>query len=322
MSERKMKNNIKTIAIKERFSMDARIVFLTVLALFSVAQIAAQDSEALEKAKEKALSESKGYTYEGNEILSESDDAVAAEVEYRKAIAKSSANAKAKYNLGNVYYKDESMGEAFMRYKEAGTTAETKEERHSAYHNLGNVFMKNKEYQKAVEAYKEALRNDPSDEETRYNLALAKEMLKKQQDENKDNQNKDDQNQDENKDNQDNQDQNQDDQDKKDGDEGEDKKDDQGEEGDENKEGDNKDEQGENPEDKNQDEGKNDKQDQQKQNPEGKPEEQQQQPRPDQLSPQQVRNILEAMNNEEKKVQEKVNAEKIKGAPVKSEKDW
>ena len=40
--------------------------------------------------------------------------------------------------------------------------------------------MKNKEYQKAVEAYKEALRNDPADEETRYNLELEKEMIKKE----------------------------------------------------------------------------------------------------------------------------------------------
>ena len=39
--------------------------------------------------------------------------------------------------------------------------------------------MQKKEYQNAVEAYKNALRNDPSDEETRYNYALAKELLEK-----------------------------------------------------------------------------------------------------------------------------------------------
>ena len=53
--------------------------------------------------------------------------------------------------------------------------------------------MKKKEYENAVEAYKQALRNNPNDEETRYNLALAKELLKKQQDEQQNNQ---DQNQD------------------------------------------------------------------------------------------------------------------------------
>ena len=60
----------------------------------------------------------------------------------------------------------------------------------------------------------------------------------------------------------------------------------------------------------------------------GKPEEpkdkKQQQPptEPGKLSPQQVKNLLEAMNNEEKKVQEKINAKKQKGTKVKPEKDW
>jgi hypothetical protein len=37
--------------------------------------------------------------------------------------------------------------------------------------------MNEKDYTQAVD-YKNALRNDPSDEETRYNYALAKKMLK------------------------------------------------------------------------------------------------------------------------------------------------
>ena len=54
-----------------------------------------------------------------------------------------------------------------------------------------------------------------------------------------------------------------------------------------------------------------------------KEEKQQQQPtEPGKLSPQQVKNLLEAMNNEEKKVQDKINAKKQKGTKVKSEKDW
>jgi tetratricopeptide (TPR) repeat protein len=43
---------------------------------------------------------------------------------------------------------------------------------------MGNALMELKQYDKAVEAYKNALRNNPSDEKTRYNYALAKEMLK------------------------------------------------------------------------------------------------------------------------------------------------
>ncbi|MEK9781329.1 MAG: hypothetical protein VW266_00105 [Flavobacteriales bacterium] len=40
------------------------------------------------------------------------------------------------------------------------------------------------------------------------------------------------------------------------------------------------------------------------------------------MSPEQIKSLLEAMNNQEKKVQDKVNAKKAKGIPVKGKKDW
>ena len=69
--------------------------------------------------------------------------------------------------------------------------------------------MKQKNYAKAVETYKNALRNNPQDEETRYNYAVAKELLKKEQQQqdnqdqnqdNKDQKNQKDQDNQENKD--------------------------------------------------------------------------------------------------------------------------
>jgi uncharacterized protein YjdB len=52
---------------------------------------------------------------------------------------------------------------------------------------MGNVFMQTKKCKEAVEAYKNALRNNPTDDETRYNLGLAKDCAKQQEQENKDN---------------------------------------------------------------------------------------------------------------------------------------
>ena len=52
------------------------------------------------------------------------------------------------------------------------------------------------------------------------------------------------------------------------------------------------------------------------------PEKQKQAPKKGQLSPQQVQNLLDAMNNQEKKVQDKVNAKRVKGVPVRGKKDW
>lgn len=275
-----------------------KIVFIIILVgHFGIAQ-------EVDKDQWKAIKKSTELTWEGNKDL-DSNDFVNAEASYRKAISENAENSIAPYNLGNAYYENETYSEAFGRFKQAAEKATEKADKHKAYHNMGNVFMKNKEYDKAVEAYKEALRNDPTDEETRYNLALAKEMLEKQKEDEKNNPDKNDQNKEDKKEDQD---QNQD---KKDGDENEedkgDQKEDQGDQGDEKKE-DNK-------------EGEGDKKEE-KQPGKEEPSGQQPQPNPNQLSPQQVKNLLEAMQNEEKKVQEKIDAQNVKGVKVKNEKDW
>ncbi len=253
-----------------------------------------------------AIIEAQDFVAEGNEEFV-SKEFTSAETSYRKAIAKDPANVAAKYNMGNNYYRNKKYDEGMTRYLQAAEVATSKAEKHKAYHNLGNAFYQQKDYKKAVEAYKNALRNDPTDDETRYNLALAKKEEEKNGgggDDNKDDQNQD-QNQDQKDQNGDGDEQESDDGKPKDGDgdkesdQGEDKEDDKGKPKD--GEGDQKD-QGENGE---------------------KPKEQ---PKPQsgqgQLSPQQVKSLLEAMKNEENKVQEKINAEKVKGAKVQTDKDW
>ncbi len=261
---------------------------------------------------EKALQESKEITWEANKDL-EQDQFVSAEGKYRKAISKSSENAVAPYNLGNALYENESYSEAFGRFKQAGETATDKAAKHQAYHNMGNVFMKNKEYEKAVDTYKESLRNDPTDEETRYNLALAKEMLKKQQNEQKNNDDKDKKDQKDQKEQSKDQNKDKDDQNKQQ--QNKDQKKDQGDQGD-------KGDQGDQQKEENKKGDGQEKQEKQKQPQPGDQKDQQQAPRPNQLSPQQIQNLLEAMQNEERKVQEKLDAQKVKGVPVKNKKDW
>ncbi len=240
---------------------------------------------------------------QANELTSEAfvamanDDFIDGEAKYRKAISLDPAKAASKYNLGNSYYGKNKNAEAMRRFLQAAEVATTKEEKHKAFHNLGNTFMNEKKYAEAVEAYKNALRSNPTDDETRYNLALAKEMLEKE------NQNNGGGEDDENEEEKDKNEQEQDQQ-EQDGDNGDQEdKNDQGEQEEDEKKGEDKEEQGspDQPEEK---------------------KEEQQKPRQGQLSPQQIQNLLEAMNNEEKKVQEKVNAKKQKGAKTKSGKDW
>lgn len=278
------------------------VVFLLLIGITS-AQAQELTKEQLELEKETDI-----LVAEGNEQLF-NDDFIEAEANYRKAIAINPKEEVGKYNLGNAYYNEKKNEEAMRRYQQAAGVAQTRAEKHKAFHNLGNTFMNAKQYEPAVEAYKNALRNNPTDDETRYNLALAKEMLEKNppqggdgEDENKDQQeNQDQQNQNDNKENEgDNKDQNEN-QEYEDKDQGDKKDQNQGDE-----EGEN--EQPQQPNDQKEGEG-----DQQKQP---------QQPKQGQMSPQQIKNLLEAMNNEEKKVQDKINVQKQKGAKIKSNKDW
>ena len=132
---------------------------------------------------------------EGNEKFT-AKNYVDAEANYRLSQAKFKKKAIASYNLGTAIYKQNQPAEAKHQFEKAIKEAKTKLEKHQAYHNLGNSLMKEKEFSGAVEAYKNALRNNPSDEETRYNYALAKKMLKenppkndKNKDKNKDKKN-------------------------------------------------------------------------------------------------------------------------------------
>lgn len=269
-------------------------------------------SYAQDKDGETFKKESKNYTYYANNAVKDSSFADA-EAEYRKAISKDGENVAAKYNLGNVYYENESYEEAFSRYKQAAKVATTKADKHKAYHNMGNVFMNNKEYEKAVQAYKEALRNNPSDDETRYNFAVAKDMLEKNPPKS-DDKDKDDKDKKDKKEEQDKKDQDKNDQNDKNEEQGDKKKDEGG------KDEKNKDGQG----DKEKEKKKNDDKDGQGKadQKEDKNKKEQRQPKPNQLSPQQVKSLLKAMNNAEKKTQDKLNEKKAKGVKVKAEKDW
>ena len=158
--------------------------------LFLAIGVEAQETNSKEQR------EAEMYLEEAQEALSENDFATA-EAAYRKAIAKDPDNPTARYNLGNLYYNREKPSEAGNRLSQAGKVADAKRTKHKAFHNLGNSFMRQEMYKEAVEAYKDALRNNPNDEETRYNFALAKKMLEeeqkkqKDQDDNKENDNQD-----------------------------------------------------------------------------------------------------------------------------------
>lgn len=217
------------------------------------------------------------FVLKGN-LESKSENYKKAEVEYRKAISKNQNQTQANHNLGNLLFKNENIDEAIQEYFKTQKNSELDIERHSAFHNLGNSYMKKKDYAQAVEAYKNALRNNSSDEETRYNYALAKKFLEGDKRQNSQNNNEsEDQKQDESEDKDDNNEQDQNNQQNSDSDQKENNEQDDNNE---------------------QDEGGG-------------------------LSKQQMENLLEAVNNLEKDLNEKLKSGKKKfQTSRKTEKDW
>ena len=201
-----------------------------------------------------------------------------AEVEYRKAISTDKNQNKASHNLGNLLFENQNYDEAIQEYFKTQKNSEIDLEKHSAFHNLGNSYMKKKDYAQAVEAYKNALRNNSSDDETRYNYALAKKFLEGDKRQNSEN-----------------------------SEDSEEEKQDQSED-----------------QNENQDENQNS--DQNSESEKEKPKDQDDKGEQEQgggLSKQQMENLLEAVNNIEKDLNEKLKSGKKKlQTTKKSEKDW
>lgn len=193
-----------------------------------------------------------------------------AENEYRRALEKKPDDMRWNFNLTNAQYKQMQLEEAAKSYQNLANKAETPVEKARALHNLGNSLLFQQKIDESIESYKEALRNNPSDLDTKYNLAYAQMLKNQQQQQQNQQQNQDQQQQQNQQQNQDQQQQNQDQQ------------------------------------QQNQDQQQN----------------QQQQP-PPKISQQNAEQLLEALQNAEKDIQDKVKKQQAKEArSSRVEKDW
>lgn len=206
-----------------------------------------------------------------------------AEAEYRKALEKKGNDPKWSFNLGDAQYKQMKFDEAISNFDQIAKQSDNLTEKARAYHNIGNSQLFNQKIDESIEAYKEALRNNPNDIETKYNLMYAQRLKQQQQQQQQQNQNNQDKNQ--NKDQQ-NQDQNQDKQ--------------------------------------NQDKQNQDKQNQQNnQQNQNKDQQQKQQQQQNKISKENAEQLLQALQNDEQKIQDKVKkAQVINAKKIKVEKDW
>ena len=140
-----------------------------------------------------------------------------AEVEYRRSLAQDSSFYKAQYNLGNTLYKKKEYSQAKKYYSKVAENPELSDkERSAALHNMGNCAMQEglakrgtpeaiKSYQEAVDAYKNSLRVSDKNNNTKYNLAMAQQLLRQEQQQQQQQQQQQNQNQQQNQQNQDKQ---------------------------------------------------------------------------------------------------------------------
>ena len=107
-----------------------------------------------------------------------------AEVDYRRALDTNKDSYEAHYNLGDALFKQDKYAEAQKEFETAARMLEPKKDKErtsKAMHNIGNCCFAQQQYDKAVAAYQESLRANPKDNDTRYNLVKAMEMLQQQQ---------------------------------------------------------------------------------------------------------------------------------------------
>jgi Ca-activated chloride channel family protein len=124
---------------------------------------------------------------QGNKTFRKGDYADA-EVAYRKAVEKNQRNPQANYNLGNALMAQRKDSSAVSQLEQAAKLETVPSRKAQAYHNIGVICQNKKMFGEAIEAYKEALRNNPTDNETRYNLELCKRQQKDQQQQQQQNQ--------------------------------------------------------------------------------------------------------------------------------------
>lgn len=144
-----------------------------------------------------------------------------AEQSYQQSLQKKNDSYKGTFNLGDAYYKQGKYKEAINQFQMLSNKKTSSDTLARAYHNLGNSYLKNYLSQpkmlandsmnsdkesmlsNSVEAYKKALKNNPKDEDTRYNLSYASRLLKEQKKQNQQNKKDKDEDKKDNKDNKD-----------------------------------------------------------------------------------------------------------------------
>ena len=158
---------IPTVDIDQFIRNITSISFLIILSL----SLNAQTSEEKQKKASRTLIRKGNSNYQNNNFKK-------AELNYRKALVVHPKSRTANFNLANTLYSQQKFQESIDYYEKCVDKSDDKLSRARTYHNLGNAFFKANQVTEAIRAYENALKLNPSDMDTKYNLALAKKQQK------------------------------------------------------------------------------------------------------------------------------------------------
>lgn len=121
---------------------------------------------------------------------------------YMRALAADPASFEARYDLGNAFYRQELYDQAAQALQQsAADSLAAPADRAEAFYNLGNTQFRQKKYAEALESYKNSLRLNPDDQQAKFNYAYVKKLLDDQQQNQNDKDDKNDKDDQNNKDN-------------------------------------------------------------------------------------------------------------------------
>jgi len=123
-----------------------------------------------------SASDARQWIREGNRLFEQGHYADA-EMKYRQSLEAESNNHKALFNLGNALYRQGRLEEAREIFDMLSYQVPSESDQANVLHNLGNAYLGAGQIAESIEAYKQALRLRPGDEDTRYNLAYALNLL-------------------------------------------------------------------------------------------------------------------------------------------------
>ena len=121
------------------------------------------------------------------------------EVSYRKAIDKNKLAADAGFNLGDALYKQNKYEEAGKQFFDNSSSVNDYRKKSASLYNLGNSLLNSNKIQESIQSYKNSLKLNPGNNEAKYNLAYAQDLLKQQQQQQQDQKDKDKENNKDNK---------------------------------------------------------------------------------------------------------------------------